>query len=797
MGHSWGGGLSGGISHVGSKFLIAMDRHCFQAFPANLHVSTQHRCDTGFQTPIMPPMDEKIVSQLEDSNNLNPTNPSSTIHEVSAVKLKGRPSLLLWILVSQFLGLAWLAPIIALLILNFQGYIAGASVGCGVRKCNDNPFSINNVTRTSQQLDTDDHDILGVLQLVAKALEIWFIFLAGCLVYDLTMLLARRGDGLPMRYLTMPDEFSELRRFLDRSFWSSVNPFNSQIQNSVLNSSQPRTQKLILVSFILFIAAISIICNLMGPATAVLLLPTLVWRAVPIPQTQVFAGIASAEPPAGAEIVSAELPAGISACNASSLAAGQYSCTESLIGNSVDSMLSFTAEGEIARLDYISSLVVPFNILYFQDILVPNRQTLTIVSADFVESIDAGGFSNYSEAVPAIALWTAQKAQSENISLSIYNALRNAQQVIRLRQGPGFLLQAQCYEDVSVIEISDDKVVRCYNIPNPDDVEVFPYPITTGTTLGSPASTMCIRVGSAWVGHNAHSTFSIGISSTDSIAVDVYSTDRAIYLTSTTYHCSANKVTTGAVPCDWDALFSAEPTPDIRNATVNPSVTEYSLSGKPTYWCRSFAFLRLLTYVLDTSPTSNPLSVVTFEDNGPLTSVDEPVFVHPDWTLAAWSVDKGQTVPSNRAGALAVVNAYLSGFLNEFYLFYAIVTAQSLSLIGYSMKEIDAMGSPPTPTTPIFQVNLLVHVWSYGVESRTSKLGVVVAIIGCLIVLVKSVVGVWARAVGRDMLDFVTTALEQKPPGIFEGLDAKEAGRVRFWMDNEKKARFKFEHKSK
>jgi hypothetical protein len=730
-------------------------------------------------------MYEKVVSQ--DSNNLNPTCPSSTIHEVSATKLKGRPSLL-WSLVFQFLGLAWLAPIIALLILNFQGYIAGASIGCSVRKCNDNPFSTN-ATRTSQQLNTDDHDILGIMQLVAKVLEIWFISLAGCLVYDLTMLLAGREDGLPIRYLTTPSEFHQLRRFLDPSLWSSVNPFtsDSQIQNNVLSSSQPRTQKLILVSFILFIAAISIICNLMGPATAILLLPTLIWREVPIPQTEAFAGIASAKPPVDI----------LGFCNASSLAAGQYSCTKYLIENSVDSMLfSF-----FAIQDHFESLNFQFNFSH-QGILVPNRQTLAIVNADLIESIEAGMFSNYSAAATAAVEMTGQ---SRNMSLFIYNVLQNAQQAIRLRQGPGFLFQAQCYENVSVIEISDDKIVRCYNIPNPylndftglNESYLYPITTTTTTTWGSPASTMCIRVGSAWAGHNAHSAFSIGINSTDSITVDVYSTDRAIYLTSITYHCSANKVTTGDVPCDWDALFSAEPTPDIRNATVNPSMTEYSLSGNPILWCRSFAFLRLLTYALDMSPASNPLHLVTLEDNGPLTSIDEPVFVHPDWTLAAWSVDKGQTVPSGRTGAQAVVGYYLSGSFDDFIDLGAIVTAQSLSLIGYSTKKIDAMGKPPTPTTAVFQVNLLVYVWSYGIESRTSKLSIVVAIIGCLIVLVKSVMGVWARTVGRGVLDFVTTALEQNPPGIFEGLEAKETGRVRFRMDNEEKAKFKFEHKSK
>jgi hypothetical protein len=64
-------------------------------------------------------------------------------------------------------------------------------------------------------------------------------------------------------------------------------------------------------------------------------------------------------------------------------------------------------------------------------------------------------------------------------------------------------------------------------------------------------------------------------------------------------------------------------------------------------------------------------------------------------------------------------------------------------------------------------------------------------------VLMKIVVAVWARTVGRDTLDFVTMALKQKPPGIFEGLEAKQVGRVRFWMDNEEAAKFKFDQKGK
>jgi len=713
---------------------------------------------------------------------------------------KGRPGLL-WTLVSQLLGLAWLAPIIALLVLNFQGYIAGSSIDCGVRHCNH--FG---VPQSPQKLNTDDHDILGVLQLVAKALEVWFIFLAGCLVYDLTMLLARRGDGLPMRYLTTPSEFTEIRGFFDRSLWTSVNPStsHSKTQGTVPSSPQSRTRRLTLIGFILFVAAICIICNLMGPATAVLLLPTLGWRVRPIAQTQAFAGMASAEPPANLGFESD--------CTTSDLAAGQYSCTAFPMQESLDRVLTNVGQSPNSDLDNQDGLSFSFNFSYYAGLplLVPNRQALLALYWDALES-NFVLYTNYSSAVAFMDYETSLLAKSVaapfapgNFSVSTYNALQNAQQITRLRQGPGFLFQAQCYENVTVIEISDDKVVRCYNMPNPDPSDLYendyggyPYPITTILEDGQPASTMCIRVGSAWVGHSAHTTFSIGLYSNELINVDVYSSDRAIYLTSTTYHCSANKVTTGAVPCDWDALFSAEPAPDIKNTTINPSVTEYSLSGKPTIWCRYFAFLRILTYALPENQVSYPLELVNFEDNGPLGSSDEPLFIHPDWTLAVWSVEKGETVPSDRSSAQDVAYFILEEGYDGFTEHHTIISAQSLSMIYYTMKDIDAVGSPPTPATPVFQVGLSVYVWSYGLGSRTSKLGVVVAIIGCVIVLMKIVVAVWARTVGRDMLDFVTLALKQEPPRIFEGLEAKEAGRVRFWMDNEEEAKFIFDQKVK
>lgn len=218
-------------------------------------------------------------------------------------------------LVIPLLCFGWLACIIALLVLNFKGYVAGASIGCGVRTCNDNPGS-SSYQQNSERLQREDHDILGALQLVAKALEVWFIFLAGALMWDMAMLLARRGDGLPLRYLVLPAEYSEFLSFTSRTMWTSPSPLRSEPATTEPDadadidlkatrpvqpkpeheqykspniSTQPKaraarpTRRRTIYMLVGFAAVLSMVCNLMGPATAVLLLPTLAWRNVTIP----------------------------------------------------------------------------------------------------------------------------------------------------------------------------------------------------------------------------------------------------------------------------------------------------------------------------------------------------------------------------------------------------------------------------------------------------------------------------------------------------------------------------------
>ena len=179
-------------------------------------------------------------------------------------------------------------------------------------------------------------------------------------------------------------------------------------------------------------------------------------------------------------------------------------------------------------------------------------------------------------------------------------------------------------------------------------------------------------------------------------------------------------------------------------------------------------------------------------DNGPLTQSDEPIFVHPDWISAAWTIDKGQTVPADWQ-SMPDFLGYITGDRNspgDLDEVQSIITAQALSLSGYELKTTSGADETPSPETSVLQVSLLIYVWSYGLLSRTSKLGVFVAIAGCVIVVMKAVVGIATRTVPRETLQFVETALKQDPPGILKNLKEQEVAKVRFRMHNLEGAEF-------
>lgn len=97
-----------------------------------------------------------------------------------------------------FVGLLWIAAIILLLWLNFSSFVIGGSAWCFKKQCGVIQYNAESEVTTNsliEKYDKDNHNLLGGLQFAAKALEVWFMYIASSLVYLVAYTLARRTGG--------------------------------------------------------------------------------------------------------------------------------------------------------------------------------------------------------------------------------------------------------------------------------------------------------------------------------------------------------------------------------------------------------------------------------------------------------------------------------------------------------------------------------------------------------------------------------------------------------------------------
>lgn len=232
----------------------------------------------------------------------------------------------------QLFCLTWLIPILYMLVRNWTHWLVGASAFCPSGKCWADTFDVNaaNVFDTARRLNKNSHDLIGALQFVAKALEVWFVIIASSLVYLYTMTLAEKREGLPVGFIAWPTEFSDLPSIFDKSLWSTA--FSRQYRGSGL-----ATRLQIFVALTVFLC---LLCNVMGPAIAVLVIPSLQWVRAPTVGVGVFDQVTSNSPPdANALISDIGLQYGSRPCSVAQLTAGNYSCTANSLGQSLDAII--------------------------------------------------------------------------------------------------------------------------------------------------------------------------------------------------------------------------------------------------------------------------------------------------------------------------------------------------------------------------------------------------------------------------------------------------------------------------
>jgi hypothetical protein len=370
-----------------------------------------------------------------------------------------------------------------------------------------------------------------------------------------------------------------------------------------------------------------------------------------------------------------------------------------------------------------------------------------------------------------------------------YLSYRNNLQALLHREGPslGLDLYGGCsVASASTIQLSGGKGIRCYIYFPPE--------------LGSE----CLRVGPGWNGvEAAQSQFAIGDASFDSagsVSVNIYSTNRTIFLSQTAVACTKG-LDTQVEDCPWDQLFAYPPS---GNYSLSHQLVEYNMprlgGANLTICCDNYAYVSLSDYQLDPSPLTNPNNFVNLDVLANITS--SPLYVHPDWTLVAWSVAKSGAVDGNRAAATYLLSA-LKGVVNTYNAtngsyayndttltplglvldYNSFAFAQALSMIDFTTTPTTSRTPQNDPLHPILRVYASLRVWAYEIDSRTSKLGVTVALFGCCFVLFHTVLTLITRIQKRSTLELIAAALENEPEGAFEGMESEsEKGKVKFRM---------------
>ena len=555
----------------------------------------------------------------------------------------------LWAAVNLLFGFLWLAPIVVLLYLNLSNFRIGPSVSCRLGGCKADPLGSGD-SNWAHKLDRNDHNTLGALQLVAKALELWFLFTAISLVYSVAMILASRDGGLPIGLLTSPVEFADPRSLLEVFRAASRSPAQHKIKERAL-------LKLGLYLFVIFLVFMCILVNLMGPAVAVLVLPTLQWVTLHKNAQHSFITSAIGALPNGT------LPDGqhqdiFPNCTSEDLAQRHYSCTTIPYAASLDSwddavvaadsnLISYYSTAQSAGISPEGDVFFTFNTTknVYDVAWAPNRQTLREISADL---------DNFE---------TASQNLSKNTAYGDYNSSLNT---ILKRKGPIFGALGNVYypSNITSTTVGDGREVRCYG--------------GYGSWItGNSNYTKCLRIGTGWNPFNKQANFGVVTSqnsSSERATVNAYFSDKSAYYNETLNpvlipsRCLVNGTVSSQDDCGWAKIFSSQKPANASIMSSNILSVELSMPLEypdQTIVFEFFTFANFSTYTLDTSPQTNPLYLVQV-DGVPDPQKDRlrTVPVDPDWFLAAWSVDQDGFI-ANRSAAASLIRGLKASFGNE------------------------------------------------------------------------------------------------------------------------------------
>ena len=579
---------------------------------------------------------------------------------------------LLW----QTFALLWLVPICALLYLNFTQYIIGASAWCPGGKCYLNAFNLDSGVPQARMrsFNKEDHNLLGGLQFVAKGLEVWFGIIAAALVYLITMRFAGKREGLPVGYLTRPMEFADVIALLDPLLWTTgPTPFgvNKSAGEKKLGR---RVWALILLSVFL-----CLLINFMGPATAVLVIPSLQWIETAQIGDRQFSNLNAGRPPRlGLE---GWFWLSTPGCSNEEIRTQNFTCTQWPFGEALDTWTQsalgfgsaatgfttqsgltfelnatyqFSVENSLQQLRQMHNTSIISDVVWW----APSRQIVSNLSTD----LDAVRYLSW-------GLKLLENSYYYPDPIETYVEYNKSLELQIRRNGPVLGTTMNKWVDYDnqyhySIDVDAQRKIRCYIWYN-----LWNAQMTEGVSSTTSNYTKCIRTGSGWSDVNKQTNFfvpgaydTISKKQGPSVAVDIYASDRAVFLPNGTLPswlpkvCLARGGALNRTTCDWNRLFTTNISPDVANRTQYVNTIEFQMSNgnySTTMAADFVAYSAWTTYTLDPFPYSNPLGLVQTEQ---LPRNGTPVAVDPAWLLAGWSVGPGGSLLSNRTTSNLLVD---------------------------------------------------------------------------------------------------------------------------------------------
>ncbi|OQN96809.1 hypothetical protein B0A48_17369 [Cryoendolithus antarcticus] len=765
------------------------------------------------------PSDEAHSNQVQDT-----TDPVQTSERKPARSWRST-------IILQLFSLAWLAPAVALLVLNIGGHTIGASAWCPLGTCwvqaNDNISSVPQ--QRIGHFDSTSHNLLGFLQLISKILEIWFAFVAAGLVYLVVMRRATHSDGLPIRHMTLPIEFADPLRMMDHKLWKNL----SSTRQGHAGPNETHRKRFGL-SIIILATLLCILCNLMGPATAVLVIPALQWLDTPKVGDTWFQGFTYAEP------LTDGWAFRDSGCGTAPFDSLNFTCANKW-ALSLDSWAATTAASIVESRDgHLLARMTQQNDVFFyvnttKDFAAHeiDSQLLWVPSRQLVEE-----FSEDKRIIANISLGAdAQKLNMSSSDFQSYAAYNKSLQMDVQRVGPivGFFLNINLQSTWWTTDIDANRSVICIS-----DYTLI-YAIDAGNNF-----TRCIkynRDGDGW-GENVNgATLTIGDADTASNGsthpeLDVYieASDRVVFLPNGVFADSPRKFDNGTVStfqpecigplaenattesmnlnCDWNYFFGQEYN-DLSTSNASDSVTtffyKYADGQSGSMVVDLIAFAAFTQYTFDPATLSNPMRLVQTPSLPTLNDIYNADYVQlsldPTWWFAAMSLDyNNATLPAHRTIAQMLrktMNYLRTGVEDPEVPFSVSLSASVFTPIFHTLSLLD-WDTGTTKSTdegtdwwPRLQRNARIQVWAYGLSSRTTYLGVTIVIAGALVVLAQFVLGLMDRRQSTSLTQTLVAALAHAPHSEFYvrgGDETKVAGtRFRVIDDTTRPGNLRFE----